>query len=89
MRRPVTLQGAFELLSSSAELEQAQAELSELLATDERVAIREHFTNRFLKQPEEQLGGVRETIGNYLQYFITSEVAACLACSEFLLKRAS
>src|SRR5437870_2896440 len=63
LRRPVTLQGAFELLSSRAELEQAQADLSELLTTDERVAIREHFTNRFLKQPEEQLGRLRETTG--------------------------
>src|SRR5256884_2966728 len=31
LRRPVTLQAAFEILSSRAELEQAQADLSELL----------------------------------------------------------
>ena len=37
--------------------------------------FQEHFKNRFLIQPAEQLGGVRETIGNYLQYFLTPEVA--------------
>src|SRR5437870_13875865 len=63
LKRPVTLSGAFELLSSRAELEQPQADLSELLATDERVAIREHFTHRFLRQPDEQLGRLRETTG--------------------------
>ena len=26
--------------------------------------------NRYINQPEEQNGGVRETIGNYLQYFL-------------------
>jgi type IV secretory pathway TraG/TraD family ATPase VirD4 len=44
--------------------------------------LHDHFTNRFLNQPEEQLGGVRETIGNYLQYFLTPEVAEVFCTKE-------
>src|SRR5205809_5456552 len=36
----------------------------------------------FLNQPEEQHGGVRETIGNYLQYFLTPEVAEVFCTEE-------
>ncbi len=75
LRRPVTLAGAFELLSDRAELEDAIESLGDLMPAPRRVAVVEHFSNRFLPQPDEQLGGVRETIGNYLQYFLTPEVA--------------
>jgi hypothetical protein len=71
----VTLAGAFELLSDHDKLNREIQSLGELHPSPRRVAVVEHFTNRFLKQPEEQLGGVRETIGNYLQYFLTPEVA--------------
>ena len=74
-RQPVTLEGAFELLSDRDRLEQEIQSLGELHPSPRRVAVVEHFTNRFLTQPDEQLGGVRETIGNYLQYFLTPEVA--------------
>ena len=33
-------------------------------------------------QPDEQLGGVRETISNYLQYFLTPEVAEVFCTGE-------
>ena len=33
-------------------------------------------------QPAEQLGGVRETIGNYLQYFLTPEVAEVFCAKD-------
>jgi hypothetical protein len=74
-RQPVTLAGAFEILSDRDRLEQEIQSLGELHPSPRRVAVVEHFTNRFLTQPDEQLGGVRETIGNYLQYFLTPEVA--------------
>src|SRR5260370_33211015 len=33
-----------------------------------------HFKTKFLNQPEEQLGGVKSTIGNYLNYVGTPDV---------------
>jgi hypothetical protein len=75
LRHPVTLSGVFELLSNPGLLADEMANLSILLDTPRRVAVVAHFANRFFTQPEEQLGGVRETIGNYLQYFVTPEVA--------------
>jgi hypothetical protein len=35
----------------------------------------EHFTIRFLAQPPKQIGSGKETIGNYLQAFVTPEIA--------------
>jgi hypothetical protein len=81
LNRPVTLQGAFELLSDTILLEEELENLADLLETPRRMAVHAHFTNRLLHQPEEQLGGVRETIGNYLQYYLTPEVAEVF-CSE-------
>jgi type IV secretory pathway TraG/TraD family ATPase VirD4 len=82
LNRPVTLKGAAEILASRQQLLQAQADLIELMETPRRQAILEHFANRFLSQPDEQLGGVRETIGNYLQYFLTPEVAEVFCTTE-------
>jgi hypothetical protein len=86
LRRPVTLSGALELLTSKPKLEEELEFLSKLdLQTPRRRVLNDHFKNRFLDQPPEQIGGVRETIGNYLQYFLTPEVAEifCVAKSTF------
>ena len=83
LQQPVTLQGAFELLSNKAKLEEEVQNLVNLdLQTPRRQALQDHFLNRFLNQPGEQLGGVRETIGNYLQYFLTPEVAEVFCTKE-------
>jgi hypothetical protein len=85
LKCPVTLLGASELLFNRSRLEQELQNLSHLGELPRRVAILEHFENRLLKQPEEQLGGVRETTANYLQCFLTPEVAEvfCTANSTF------
>lgn len=82
LRRPVTLSGAFDLLSNKDLLEEEVENLNNLLRTPRRAAVSDHFTNRFFTQPAEQLGGVRETIGNYLQYFLTPEVAEVFCTAE-------
>ena len=82
LKRPVTLLGAFELLSDRELLEEEMENLEALLETPRRAAVYAHFANRFLNQPEEQHGGVRETIGNYLQYFLTPEVAEVFCTEE-------
>lgn len=82
LNRPVTLRGAFELLSDRDLLEEEMENLESLLETPRREAVHAHFANRFLTQPDEQLGGVRETIANYLQYFLTPEVAEVFCANE-------
>jgi hypothetical protein len=80
---PVTLQGAFALLSNKERLEEELKNLNDLtVETPRRRELHDHFLHRFLNQPGEQLGGVRETIGNYLQYFLTSEVAEVFCTRE-------
>ncbi|HLX68549.1 MAG TPA: type IV secretion system DNA-binding domain-containing protein [Verrucomicrobiae bacterium] len=80
--RAVTLSDAFELLSDRGLLEEEMENLEGLLETPRRAAVCAHFANRFLNQPEEQSGGVRETIGNYLQYFLTPEVTEVFCTRE-------
>ncbi len=82
LNRPVTLIGAYELLSDRELLEEEMENLESLLETPRRAAVYAHFANRFLTQPDEQLGGVRETIANYLQYFLTPEVAEVFCTGE-------
>jgi hypothetical protein len=80
--RPVTLLDAYDLLSNRESLEEEMENLEGLLETPRRAAVYAHFANRFLNQPEEQSGGVRETIGNYLQYFLTPEIAEVFCAGE-------
>jgi hypothetical protein len=82
LNQPVTLIGAYELLSNRELLEEEMENLDSLLETPRRAAVYGHFANRFLTQPAEQLGGVRETISNYLQYFLTPEVAEVFCTGE-------
>ncbi|MGA2279605.1 MAG: type IV secretion system DNA-binding domain-containing protein [Verrucomicrobiota bacterium] len=83
LQRPVTLSGALDVLSSKPKLDEELEFLNKLpLQTPRRYALNYHFKNRFLDQPAEQLGGVRETIGNYLQYFLTPEVAEIFCVEE-------
>ena len=77
--RPVTLPGAFTLLTNETELVRSLDELAELLETPAREALADHFHTRLLRQPPEQLGGVRETIANHLQHFLAPEVAQVFA----------
>jgi hypothetical protein len=82
LNQPVTILSAFELLSDRERLAEEMDNLQSLLETPRRGVIHAHFQNRFLNQPADQLGGVRETIGNYLQYFLTPEIAEVFCTGE-------
>ena len=71
----VTLENAYHLLLDQSDLDEAMTDLASGHQTTRRRELIEHFTNRFLAQPPEQIGGVKETIANYLQAFITPEIA--------------
>jgi type IV secretory pathway TraG/TraD family ATPase VirD4 len=81
----VTLENAYHLLLDQSDLDEAMTDLASGHQTARRRALAEHFGNRFLSQPPEQIGGVKETIANYLQPFITPEIAQvfCPARNSF------
>src|SRR4029453_15527404 len=81
----VTLENAYHLLLDHSDLDEAMTDLASSHQTMRRRELAEHFTNRFLSQPPEQIGGVKETIANYLQPFITPEIAQafCAAGNSF------
>ena len=82
LSQPVTLSGAFVLLSDKIKLKEELQNLNDLFDVPRRKELHDHFINRYINQPEEQMGGVRETIGNYLQYFLTPEVAEVFCARE-------
>jgi type IV secretory pathway TraG/TraD family ATPase VirD4 len=81
----VTLENAYHLLLDQSDLDEAMSDLASAHQTIRRRELTEHFSNRFLSQPPEQIGGVKETIANYLQPFITPEIAQvfCAAGNSF------
>jgi type IV secretory pathway TraG/TraD family ATPase VirD4 len=78
----VTLDNAYHLLLDQSDLDEAMTDLAAGHQTMRRRELAEHFTNRFLSQPPEQIGGVKETIANYLQPFITPEIAQVFCCAR-------
>jgi type IV secretory pathway TraG/TraD family ATPase VirD4 len=81
----VTLENAYHLLLDQSDMDEAMTDLASGQQTPRRRELVQHFTNRFLSQPPEQIGGVKETIANYLQAFITPEIAQvfCPGASTF------
>ena len=71
----VTLENAHQLLLNEDELGEAIKELADSYPTERRRVLVEHFLSRYLGQPPEQMGGVKETIANYLQNFLTPDIA--------------
>jgi len=78
----VTLENAHELLLNGTELEETLEELEEGYPTERRRSLVDHFQNRYLNQPPEQMGGVKETIANYLQNFLTPDIAQVFCPGE-------
>lgn len=78
----VTLENVYHFLLNQEDMEEALADLSIAEPTERRRLLAEHFQHRFLSQPPEQIGGVKETIANYLQYFLTPEIAEVFCAGE-------
>ena len=82
IRADVTLENAYSLLLDEKDMNEALGDLLAGYATERRNALYEHFKNRFLNQPPEQIGGVKETIANYLQHFLSPEITQVFCPSE-------
>jgi type IV secretory pathway TraG/TraD family ATPase VirD4 len=82
----VTLENAYHLLLDERDLEEALGDLATTgHLSPRRRELADHFRSRFLSQPPEQIGGVKETIANYLQPFITRDIAQvfCAGANTF------
>lgn len=78
----VTLENAYHLLLDQEDLQEALTDLASHEQTGRRRELATHFTNRFLSQPPEQIGGVKETIANYLQAFITQDISQVFCAGQ-------
>lgn len=78
----VTLENAYNFLLNQTDMEETLDDLLASEPTERRRLLDEHFRNRFLAQPPEQIGGVKETIANYLQYFLTPEISQVFCPAE-------
>ncbi len=81
----VTLENAYHLLIDERDLQEALNDLTTGAPSPARQELTSHFRNRFLNQPPEQIGGVKETIANYLQAYVTPDIAQvfCPAANTF------
>jgi len=80
----VTLENAHEILLDDSSLEDVLSELASdpLTRTERHDTLISHFLNRYRDQPPEQFGGVKETIANYLHYFLTPEIAEVFCAGQ-------
>jgi type IV secretory pathway TraG/TraD family ATPase VirD4 len=78
----VSLDNVHDLLLNDDVLDEALGELATDYPTERGRKLIEHFHNRYRGQPPEQMGGVKETIANYLQYFLTPDIAQVFCAHE-------
>lgn len=78
----VTLENAHELLLDELAMVEAMNELANGAQTERQKIVINHFLNRYRNQPPEQLGGVKETIANYLHCFLTPEITQVFCPAE-------
>ena len=75
LERPVTLPACAGILSSEANYKEMGEALVQLAKTRTNLEPLVRYFQEFIKQPPEQLGGVRATVYNYLQPFTAPAIA--------------
>jgi len=91
----INLKNVYDILTDRNALQQCMERiwdelkgknLQELFKEDilmkRKYEIFKHFTENYLKQPPEQLGGVTSTIFNYLQFFLNPDIAEVFCSDE-------
>ncbi len=71
----VTLENVHGFLLDEDTMTNTLNELATDYPTERSRRLVEHFQERYAKQPPEQMGGVKETIANYLQFFLTPDIS--------------
>ena len=73
--RPVTVPACLEVIANINKLQELGKSLEELVQSRPEVDPLLRYFREFIKQPPEQLGGIRSTVFNYLQPFATLDIA--------------
>ena len=73
--RPVTIPACAEVIAGTAKFEEMVTALLNLSESRPELAPLVHYLHEFIKQPPEQLGGIRSTVFNYLQPFTAPDIA--------------
>jgi type IV secretory pathway TraG/TraD family ATPase VirD4 len=82
MDMEATLQNVRNFLLEEDTMEKTLSELDTDYPTDRDQVLIQHFKERYRDQPPEQMGGVKETISNYLQFFLTPDVVEVFGDSK-------
>jgi hypothetical protein len=75
LSRPVTIPACAEVIASPGKYEVLGKALLALSESRPDLLPLVHYFHEFLKQPPEQLGGIRYTVFNYLQPFTAPDIA--------------
>lgn len=81
LNRPVTVPNCAEVIANITSFKEMGTSLETLAKTRPEVQPLVTFFFEFIKQPPEQLGGVRSTVFNYLQPFMAPDIAQ-IFCAE-------
>jgi type IV secretory pathway TraG/TraD family ATPase VirD4 len=82
MEMEATLQNVRNFLLEDNTMNRTLGELKTDYPTTRDLQLVEHFEHRYRGQPAEQMGGVKETISNYLQFFLTPAIAEIFCASK-------
>lgn len=82
MEMETSLQNIRNFLLEDKAMNMVLKELETDFPTARDLQLKEHFEHRYRGQPAEQMGGVKETIANYLQFFLTPDIAQIFCASE-------
>ncbi len=78
---PVTLEHAYEMLSSDAFMQEVLASIRNV-KSDEAARLLEHHRTQISNQPAEQMGGVRGTLANRLKHFTHPDIVQVFCPEE-------
>jgi hypothetical protein len=79
---PVTLEGAYDLLTNDPLLDDVMLLVIDHAPPDEADKLLDHYSTNLRSQPAEQLGGVKTTVANYLKYFTDPDIATVFCPKE-------
>jgi type IV secretory pathway TraG/TraD family ATPase VirD4 len=82
MGMETNLQNIRNFLLLDKDMDMVLNELKTDFPTARDLELQQHFEQRYRGQPAEQMGGVKETISNYLQFFLTPDIAQVFCAKE-------